>query len=37
MDGILLGVEILAVAGLGAILFSGLGMLRDLNRGWPRR
>ena len=32
MDGILLGVEILAVAGLGAILFSGLGMLRDLNR-----
>ncbi len=32
MDGILLGVEILAVVGLVGVLLSGLGMLRDLNR-----
>jgi sortase A len=32
MDGILLGVEVLAVLGLVGVLFSGLGMLRDLNR-----
>lgn len=32
MDRILLGVEILAVAGLVGVLLSGLGMLRDLNR-----
>ena len=31
-DGILLAVEVLAVAGLVAVLLSGLGMLRDLNR-----
>ena len=31
-DRILLGVEILAVAGLIGVLLSGLGMLRDLNR-----
>jgi sortase A len=32
LDGILLGVELLAIAGLLGILLSGLGMLRDLNR-----
>ncbi|MGE5071902.1 MAG: sortase [Anaerolineae bacterium] len=32
MDGILLGVEVLAVLGLVGVLFSGLGMLQDLNR-----
>jgi sortase A len=32
MDGILLGVEVLAVIGLVGVLLSGLGMLRDLNR-----
>ena len=32
MDGMLLGVEILAVVGLVGVLLSGLGMLRDLNR-----
>jgi sortase A len=32
MDGILLGVELLAVLGLVGVLLSGLGMLRDLNR-----
>ncbi len=32
MDGILLAVELLAVVGLVAVLLSGLGMLRDLNR-----
>src|SRR5512136_1289107 len=32
MDGVLLAVEVLAVLGLIAVLFSGLGMLRDLNR-----
>jgi sortase A len=32
MDGILLGVEVLAVLGLVGVLLSGLGMLRDLNR-----
>lgn len=32
MDGILLGVEVLAVVGLVGVLLSGLGMLRDLNR-----
>ncbi len=32
MDGILLGIEILAVVGLVGVLLSGLGMLRDLNR-----
>ena len=31
MDGILLGVEVLAVVGLVGVLLSGLGMLRDLN------
>lgn len=31
MDGILLGVEVLAILGLVGILLSGLGMLRDLN------
>ncbi|HEY5982967.1 MAG TPA: class D sortase [Anaerolineales bacterium] len=31
-DGILLGVEVLAIAGLVGVLLSGLGMLRDLNR-----
>lgn len=31
-DGILLGVEVLAIVGLIAVLLSGLGMLRDLNR-----
>ncbi len=32
LDGLLLGVEVLAVVGLVAVLLSGLGMLRDLNR-----
>jgi sortase A len=32
MDGILLGVEVLAVLGLIGVLLSGLGMLHDLNR-----
>lgn len=32
LDGILLGVEVLAVLGLVGLLLSGLGMLRDLNR-----
>ncbi|MFH1186329.1 MAG: class D sortase [Chloroflexota bacterium] len=32
LDGMLLGVELLAIAGLLGILLSGLGMLRDLNR-----
>lgn len=32
MEGILLGVEVLAVVGLVGVLLSGLGMLRDLNR-----
>jgi sortase A len=32
LDRILLGVEILAIAGLLGVLLSGLGMLRDLNR-----
>jgi sortase A len=32
LDGILLGVELLAIAGLLGVLLSGLGMLRDLNR-----
>ncbi len=32
MDGMLLGVEVLAVVGLVGVLLSGLGMLRDLNR-----
>ncbi len=32
MDRILLGVEVLAAAGLVGVLLSGLGMLRDLNR-----
>jgi sortase A len=32
MDGLLLGVELLAVIGLVGVLLSGLGMLRDLNR-----
>ncbi len=32
LDGLLLGVEVLAVIGLVAVLLSGLGMLRDLNR-----
>ncbi len=32
MDGLLLGVEVLAVLGLIGVLLSGLGMLRDLNR-----
>ncbi|HEX8990675.1 MAG TPA: class D sortase [Anaerolineales bacterium] len=32
MDGLLLGIEILAVVGLIGVLLSGLGMLRDLNR-----
>jgi len=32
MDGLLLGIEILAVIGLVFILFNGLGILRDLNR-----
>ena len=32
MDGVLLGVEVLAVLGLIGVLLSGLGMLRDLNR-----
>jgi sortase A len=32
MEGILLGVELLAVVGLVGVLLSGLGMLRDLNR-----
>lgn len=32
LDRILLGVEVLAIAGLLGILLSGLGMLRDLNR-----
>ena len=32
MDGILLAVEVLAVLGLIAVLYSGMGMLRDLNR-----
>lgn len=32
MDRILLGIEVLAVLGLAGVLFSGLGMLRDLNR-----
>ncbi len=31
MDGILLGVEVLAVLGLVGVLLSGLGMMRDLN------
>lgn len=31
MDGLLLGVEVLAVVGLIGVLLSGLGMLRDLN------
>jgi sortase A len=31
-DSILLGVELLAIAGLIGVLLSGLGMLRDLNR-----
>jgi sortase A len=32
MDGILLGVEILAVVGLAGILFNGMGLLRTLNQ-----
>jgi sortase A len=32
LDGVLLGVEVLAVVGLAAILFNGLGLIRDLNR-----
>jgi sortase A len=32
LDRILLGVEVLAIAGLLGVLLSGLGMLRDLNR-----
>jgi sortase A len=32
VDGILLGIEVLAVLGLLGVLFSGLGMLRDLNQ-----
>lgn len=32
MEGVLLGVEVLAVLGLVGVLLSGLGMLRDLNR-----
>jgi sortase A len=32
MDGILLGVEVLAVLGLVGVLLSGLGMLHDLNK-----
>lgn len=32
LDRILLGVELLAIAGLLGVLLSGLGMLRDLNR-----
>ncbi len=32
LDRILLGVEVLAIAGLLGILLSGIGMLRDLNR-----
>jgi sortase A len=32
LDGVLLGVEILAILGLLGILLNGLGMLRDLNR-----
>ncbi len=32
MDGILLGVEVLAVVGLVGVLLSGLGMLHDLNQ-----
>ncbi len=32
LDRLLLGVEVLAVVGLLAVLLSGLGMLRDLNR-----
>jgi sortase A len=32
MDGILLGIEILAVVGLVGVLLSGLGMLHDLNQ-----
>lgn len=32
LDRVLLGVEVLAIAGLLGILLSGLGMLRDLNR-----
>jgi sortase A len=32
LDGMLLGVELLAIAGLLGVLLSGLGMLRDLNR-----
>lgn len=31
-DGILLGIEVLAIVGLVGVLLSGLGMLRDLNR-----
>jgi sortase A len=32
LDRVLLGVEVLAVAGLAGVLLSGLGLLRDLNR-----
>ena len=32
LDGVLLGVELLAIAGLIGVLLSGLGLLRDLNR-----
>jgi sortase A len=32
LDGILLGIEVLAVLGLLGVLLSGLGMLRDLNQ-----
>ncbi len=32
LDGLLLGIEVLAVVGLVGVLLSGLGMLRDLNR-----
>ena len=32
LDGVLLGVEVLAILGLLGVLLSGLGMLRDLNR-----
>jgi sortase A len=32
MDGMLLAIEVLAVLGLLGVLFSGLGMLRDLNQ-----
>src|SRR5574340_695618 len=32
MDGVLLGIEVVAVLGLVGVLMSGLGLLRDLNR-----